>query len=240
MAAHVPIAYRILALEQERNRLLGYPIGSLADLVRATGFGCIRCGSCCTRAVGGHVFLLDRDIPRISRIDPSALEPAPDPEFCDQDGTLYVSGYAVRTKGDPAGSCWFLDGRMCRIYDERFSACRIYPHMLRRSSDKTGRVAWRTFARPYRHGRHDREIPADEALAVAGGIREYESAFLNQQIAFLETVADHFSLHALYHDDGNRARQIHRFSLGDLVCFRVFHAGELEEHRISKAGRAGP
>ena len=37
----------------------------------------------------------------VKTIDPDAYEPAPDPEFCDQNGMLYVSGYALRMKNDP-------------------------------------------------------------------------------------------------------------------------------------------
>ena len=94
----VPIPYRFIAMMQERNRLFAYPLERLADEIRATGFQCSCCGTCCTRSVNGHIFLLDRDVTDVKKIDPNAFEPAPDPEFCDQNGMLYVSGYAIRMK----------------------------------------------------------------------------------------------------------------------------------------------
>ena len=138
----IPLPYRIIALMQERNRLFAFPLEDLAEEIRTAGFRCNRCGSCCTRAVNEHIFLLDHDVAELKMIDPAAYEPAPDPEFCDQNGRLYVSGYALRMKKDPPGSCWFLKNGKCRIYDRRFSVCHIYPHMLRRDADASGLVAW--------------------------------------------------------------------------------------------------
>jgi len=133
----VPIPYRFIALMQERNRLFAYPLERLAGEIRATGFQCSCCGTCCTRSVNGHIFLLDRDVADVKKIDSDAFEPAPDPEFCDQNGMLYVLGYAIRMKNDSRGSCWFLKNRRCRIYKRRFSGCRIYPHMLCRARPRS-------------------------------------------------------------------------------------------------------
>ena len=129
-ASDIQIPYRIIALIHERNRLFAYPLEQMASDIWSARFRCTCCGECCTRAINNHIFLLDHDVTEVRKIDPDAYEPAPDPEFCDQNGMLYVSGYALRMKDDTNGSCWFLEDGKCRIYDQRFSGCRIYPHML--------------------------------------------------------------------------------------------------------------
>lgn len=236
MAGDVPIQCRIAALMQERNRLFAYPHEHLASGIRSTGFRCDRCGACCTRVVNGAVFILDHELAGILAIDPAACEPAPDPAFCDQNGTLYGSGYALRTKKDGPGSCWFLDDHVCGIYNRRLSGCRIYPHMLRRGTGAGGNVSWRTFARWKEHGKYDTTPAAEEALGLAREIKEYENAFLAQQISFLETVHEHFALHGLWHDPLGFREQLHRFRNGAPVEVKVFHAGELESCRMAGPG----
>jgi uncharacterized protein len=230
----VPIPYRFIALMQERNHLFAYPLERLAGEIRATGFQCSCCGTCCTRSVNGHIFLLDRDVADVKKIDSDAFEPAPDPEFCDQNGMLYVSGYAIRMKNDSHGSCWFLKNRRCRIYKRRFSGCRIYPHMLRRNADEAGLVTWRLFAKINEHGRYHQDVPDDECLTLALEIKEYENAFLTQQISFLETIHEYFIVHKLGHVQEMYDHQMRRFLHGEPVNVMVYHAGELEELRITK------
>jgi hypothetical protein len=230
----IPLPYRIIALLQERNRLFAYPLERLAIEIRATGFRCNCCGACCTRAVNGHIFLLDHDVAEIKYIDPKAYEPAPDPEFCDQNGMLYVSGYALRMKNDARGSCWFFENSRCRVYDRRFSGCRIYPHMLRRSSEATGMVMWQRFARRNEHGRYDPALSLEECRTIAQEIKEYENAFLTQQISFLETIHEYFTVHNLRHDPNMYHERMLRFQQGRPFDIKVFHAGELEECRMAK------
>ena len=230
----VPIPFRIIALMQERNRIFAYSLERLAGEIKTTGFQCTRCGTCCTRAINGHIFLLDHDVAEVKKIDPAAFEPAPDPEFCDQNGTLYVSGYALRMKNDKPGSCWFLENGKCRIYDRRFSACRIYPHMLRRNADEAGLVTWQLFAKMNEHGRYDHDVPEEECLALAREIKEYENAFLTHQISFLETIYEYFVGHVLWHDQELYDHQMRKFLQGEPVKVMVYHAGELEEHQIIK------
>lgn len=232
----IPIPYRIIALMQERNRLFSYPLEQMASDILAAGFRCTSCGACCTRAVNGHVFLLDHDLAEVKKIDPVAYEPAPGPEFCDQNGMLYVSGYALRMKDDPLGSCWFLKDGRCRIYEQRPSGCRIYPHMLRRSAGAPDNVIWRQFARKGSHGQYDPTLTFEECFKIARGVKEYENAYLTQQISFLETVHEYFTVNGLRHDPVTYASQTQRLFAGSPVDMKVFHAGELEEHRIVKPG----
>ncbi len=228
----VPIPYRIVALVQERNNLFEYPLERLAGVIKEVGFRCTSCAKCCTRAFNGHVFLLDRDVTDIKTIDPAALEPAPQPEFCDQNGTFYVSGYALRAKGDAAGSCWFLDNGRCRIYDRRFSICRIYPYMLHREADAQGRVAWRQISGLDKHGEYHDDIPQDECLTLARETKEYENAFLTQEISFLEFMQDYFAQQRLRHVQKVYDDQMRRFKKGDPISVMAYYAGQLEEHRV--------
>lgn len=228
----VPIPYRIVALMQEQNRLFAYPLERLAIEIWSTKFHCACCGTCCTRAINRHIFLLDHDVDVVKTIDPTAYEPAPDPEFCDQNGMLYVSGYALRMKNDEAGSCWFLENNRCRIYDRRFSGCRIYPHMLRRGRDAGGTPAWHQFAHRNEHGHYDTALHLEACLTLAREIKEYETAFLNQQISFLETLHEYFSVHHLRHDPIRHKEKVEHLARGHPVEIKVFRAGELEKCRM--------
>jgi len=230
----IPIPLRIAALTQERNRLLEYPIERLAGVIKEIGFRCTSCAKCCTRAFNGHVFLLDRDVTVVKAIDPAALEPAPDPEFCDQNGIFYVSGYALRTQDDDSGSCWFLENGRCRIYNRRLTICRIYPYMLHREPDEHGNVDWRQFSGLDQHGEYGTVLSEDESLDLARETKEYENAFLTQEIRFLEFMQEYFSHHHLRHVQKVYDDQIRRYNHGDEIVVRVYFNGLLEEYRIRK------
>jgi Fe-S-cluster containining protein len=228
-----PIPLRIAALVQERNSLFEYSVEHLAGVIKEIGFACTCCAKCCTRSFNGHVFLLDRDVTAVRAIDPAALEPAPAPEFCDQNGTFYVSGYALRIRDDNEGSCYFLENGRCRIYDRRFSICRIYPYMLHREPDEFGKVDWRQFAGLELHGEYHKEIPDDECLSIARETKEYENAFLTQEIHFLEFIQDHFTRNRLRHVQKVYDDRLRQFMKGSGITVMVYYDGGLEEHRIT-------
>ena len=128
----------------EQDLLLKWHEQDLAEIISAVGFSCLLCGRCCTTAFNGHVFLLDADAERVMAMNPSLLIPAPEFELSDEEGNFFVAGYALRVRED--GSCIFLTDTRCRIYDERFTICRIYPYMLHREPGKrknqsSGRLA---------------------------------------------------------------------------------------------------
>jgi uncharacterized protein len=93
---------------------------------------------------------------------------------------------------------------------------------------------WQQFARRNEHGDYSRDIHDDECLTLAREIKEYENAFLSQQIYFLETVHEYFTVHNLRDDREARARCRERYLQGAPVTVMVYHAGELEENLISK------
>jgi uncharacterized protein len=231
----VSIPFRILALREEQNTLIDYPVERLAGIIGDTGFACTRCGKCCTRAQNGHVFLLDREVDRARKMDPGSLEPAPVPEFCDREGTFYVSGYALRANDDTVGSCIFLENNRCRIYDDRFSVCRTYPYTLHRERN-AGAVEWRYLSKKNRHGSYTRTIPGDECYTLALETKEYENAFLNHQIAFLEFMQDHFTRNNSGHSPKRYEEQVRRFSHGQPVDVMVFANDELERTTVTGPG----
>jgi Fe-S-cluster containining protein len=228
----IPIPLRIAALIQERNSLLEYPVERLAGVIQRIGFRCTSCAKCCTREFNGHVFLLDRDVTSIRAFDPAAIEPAPAPEFCDQNGIFYVSGYAVRTQADDSGSCWFLENGRCRIYDRRFTICQVYPFMLHREPDERGEVEWRQFSGLDLHGEYDTVVPYDESLDRARETKEYENAFLTQEIRFLEFMHDYFARHRLRHVQKVYDDQMRQFKQGDEITVMVYYDSNLDQHRI--------
>ncbi|HVP95148.1 MAG TPA: YkgJ family cysteine cluster protein [Methanoregulaceae archaeon] len=228
----VPISYRIAALIRERNSLFEYPAERLAGIIKEIGFRCDGCARCCTRAFNGHVFLLDRDVAAVREIDPAAVEPAPDPEFCDQNGIFYVSGYALRAKNGPEGSCWFLRDGRCGIYDRRFSICRIYPYMLHRESDEDGNIDWRQISGLDMHGTYHEDIPDEECLSAARQTKEYEDAFLSQEIRFLEYIRDYFTQHSLRHVQKVYDDRMRQHMKGRPMTVMVYYDGQLEKNII--------
>jgi Predicted Fe-S-cluster oxidoreductase len=227
LAGTVPIACRIIALRQEQNRLFAFPADLLAQEIRTTGFSCTCCGACCTRAVNRHIFLLDRDVTAVQAIDPGAYRPAPDPEFCDENGTLYDSGYALVMDG--SGACRFLKNNRCQIYSDRFLVCRVYPYMIRRETGSQDSHRWCTFARKNDHGEYGGDLPDETCMALAREVLAYENGFLSQQIAFLEAVKEHFTANGLCHDPAKHRESIRGMQAGTPVPVKVFRAGEFED-----------
>ena len=166
--------------------------------------------------------------------DPSALEPAPAPEFCDQNGVFYVSGYALRTQDDNEGSCWFLENGRCRVYENRFAICRVYPYMLHREPDELGKIDWRQFSGLDKHGDYHTAIPDDECLAIARETKEYENAFLTQEIHFLEFIRDYFAEHGLRHVQKVYDDRMRGFVRGEEITVMVYYNATLEEHRFDR------
>jgi uncharacterized protein len=230
----VPISYRIAALVRERNSLFEYPAERLAGIIKEVGFRCDCCARCCTRAFNGHVFLLDSDVAVVREIDSGAIEPAPDPEFCDQNGIFYVSGYALRARDDAEGSCWFLNGGKCQIYDRRFSICRIYPYMLHREVDEEGNIDWRQISGLDMHGTYHQRICEEECMSAARLTKEYEDAFLSQEIQFLECIRDYFAKNNLKHVQKDYDDRMRQYRWGKPITVMVYSDGQFLRHVMNR------
>jgi uncharacterized protein len=175
---------RLRELNEELSGLSAYPPEKFVTIAKEVGFECNLCGKCCTRAFNDHAFLLDYDTERLSCLDEAALILAPSYDFCDQKGTFYVSGYAIRA--DHNGTCHFLEGGRCRIYEQRPRICRIYPYMLHREEDENSDVDWRQISGLNRHGRYHSAIDDAGCRQLWEEVKDYEAGFLRQEIAFLE------------------------------------------------------
>ncbi|MDD1702992.1 MAG: YkgJ family cysteine cluster protein [Methanoregula sp.] len=228
----IPIPYRIAALTQEKHALFEYPHDRLSGIIKDIGFRCTCCAKCCTRSFNGHVFLLDREVNSARTIDPDALESAPNPEFCDQNGVFYVSGYCLKVKDDAEGSCWFLEDGRCRIYDHRFTICRIYPYMLHREPDERGNVDWRQISGLEEHGEYDAKLSDEECQSAARETMEYEHAFLDHQIAFLECMHEYFTRHGLRHVQKIYDDKMRQYRKGTPLTIMVYHDRRLEKQVI--------
>jgi Fe-S-cluster containining protein len=185
--------------------------------------------------------LLDSDLAVIRKIDPDAITPASYPEFCDQKGRFYVSGYALKT--NPDGSCIFLnsifeecteegaeipiilENKRCKIYESRPLICRVYPHMLHREADKSGKIDWRMISGLNEHGSYHSELEDSECKAIAQETRAYEEAYLKQMIDFLEAVQAHFKKNGLKHVQRIYDRRMREFLKGDSELEVLVYSG---------------
>ncbi|KKH92569.1 hypothetical protein EO95_04800 [Methanosarcina sp. 1.H.T.1A.1] len=208
-----PIETRLAEVREELRDLKSFPDSEFVGIIKELGFRCELCARCCTKEFNDHVFLLDSDLERIKQIDPDAITPAPYYEFCDQNGRFYVSGYALKTK--PDGSCIFLENKRCRIYESRPSICRVYPHMLHREADETGKVDWRQISGLNEHGSYNSELGNLTCEAIARETRVYEEAYLKQMIDFFEVVGTHFRKNRLKHVQSIYDRRMREFLKGE-------------------------
>jgi Fe-S-cluster containining protein len=224
------IEIRLAEAQEELMGLKDFSDPEFVGIIKELGFKCELCARCCTKEFNDHVFLLDTDLAVIRKIDPDAITPAPNPEFCDQKGRFYVSGYALKTNSD--GSCIFLNNiseeskesaeipiilekKRCRIYENRPSICRVYPHMLHREVDESGKVDWRQISGLNEHGSYHFELEDSECKAIAQETRAYEEAYLRQIIDFLEAVQAHFKKNGLKHVQRTYDRRMREFLKGE-------------------------
>ncbi len=225
------IETRLADAREELAGLKDFPDPEFVGTIKELGFKCELCARCCTKEFNDHVFLLDSDLAIIRSIDPDAITPAPNPEFCDQKGRFYVSGYALKTNSD--GSCIFLnstfeectkesaefpiilENKRCKIYENRPLICRVYPHMLHREADESGKVDWRQISGLNEHGSYHSELEDLECKAIAQETRAYEEAYLRQMIDFLEAVQAHFKNNGLKHVQRMYDRKMREFLKGE-------------------------
>jgi Fe-S-cluster containining protein len=227
---------RIISLQEERAALEAFSLDELTEIIRDVGFSCDLCGQCCTRRFNGHIFLFTDEADKIRAIDPSALEPPPVYDTCDQNGVLYVSGYTIRSKNDQSGSCWFFEGGKCQIYNERPGICRTYPYMLHREPDEKGVLDWRQISGLDQHGTYHDDITQEEALQIAGEIKVFESSVLSQEISFLEMLSLYFSIRNLRPVRKKLDDQIRKFREGSPITVMVYHSGGFERWKVEKTG----
>ena len=104
--------------------------------------------------------------------------------------------------------------------------------MLHREPDEHGDVDWRQFSVLDQHGEYDAVITDDESLDLARETKEYENAFLTQEIRFLEFMQDFFTRHRLRHVQKVYDDQIRRFNRGEEITVMVYNDGNLDQHEV--------
>ncbi len=225
------IEARIADAREELAGVKKFPDSEFVGIIKELGFRCELCARCCTKEFNDHVFLLDADLAVIRQINPDSITSAPYYEFCDQNGRFYVSGYALKTK--PDGSCVFLDNKRCKIYESRPSICRVYPYMLHREADESGKVDWRQISGLNEHGSYNLELEESECKAIARETRAYEEAYLRQMIGFFEAVDAHFKKDSLKHVQRIYDRKMREFLRGEceLEVF-VYCEGRFEKYNL--------
>lgn len=226
------IETRLADTREELADLKGFPDPEFVGIIKELGFRCELCARCCTKEFNDHVFLLDADLAVIREINPGSVTPAPYYEFCDQKGRFYVSGYALKT--NPDGSCIFLENNRCKIYAKRPSICRVYPYMLHREADDSGKVDWRQISGLNEHGSYNSELEGSECGAIARETRAYEEAYLTQMIGFFEAVKTHFRKNGLKQVQRTYDRKMREFLKGEcgLEVF-VYCKGGFEKQKLS-------
>jgi len=106
--------------------------------------------------------------------------------------------------------------------------------MLHREPDEYGKIDWRQFSGLDRHGEYDAVISDDESLDLARETKEYENAFLTQEIQFLEFMQEYFRRHRLRHVQKVYDDRLRRFNQGDEITVMVYYQGLLKKHHIRK------
>jgi hypothetical protein len=104
--------------------------------------------------------------------------------------------------------------------------------MLHRQPDKTGKVDWRQISGLDEHGEYNNDISDEDCLAIARETKEYEEAYLMQEIGFLIFMQDYFARHRLRHVQKVYDDQLKRYNRGEEIFVMVYYDGVLEHHRI--------
>jgi len=142
---------------------------------------------------------------------------------------FYVSGYALKTINDENGSCYFLNGGKCRIYENRPLICRVYPYMLHREADEDGKVDWRQISGLNLHGDYNLLIKEDECIRIAEETIRYEEEFLLLEINFLKSIKEFFAINQLKHVQKVFDQQLRLSKTGESVKVRVYYKGKFED-----------
>lgn len=85
-----------------------------------SAFSCRRCGACCRWP--GHVLLSDRDVAQLARH--LRLN---DDDFIACHTMLALNRAQLSLRENPDGSCEFLKGNLCVVYEVRPEQCRAFP-----------------------------------------------------------------------------------------------------------------
>jgi hypothetical protein len=97
--------------------------------------------------------------------------------------------------------------------------------MLHREEDDEGVLDWRQISGLNWHGSYHGEIGDEECRRIVKEVRAYETDFLEQELAFLEVIKEHFEKHGLKASPMAYDRQMRLFERGGKVRVNVFNKG---------------
>lgn len=204
----------------------------MCRIIKDIGFKCTLCGKCCTKEFNDHVFLLTEDLKKAKKSYAEQIVPAPYFEICDNNGNFYVSGYALKSKNN--GDCIFLENNRCKIYNDRFFICRVYPYMLHRERDENGKVEWRQISGLNEHGEYNTEISDDLCRNTAIETIEYEKKFLEQERDFFSCLQSLFIEKNLRPVRKIYDENMRKFDKGGSITVFAFNGESFEKNIISK------
>lgn len=98
-------------------------------MIRNIRFECQRCARCCgdTSHRGRNIYLLENEVEHISIR--TGLRPL---SFVSPASNSGKYRYKMKKR---SGKCVFLEGKACRIYDDRPLVCRTYPFMIKKKGN---------------------------------------------------------------------------------------------------------
>jgi hypothetical protein len=105
---------------------------ALAEKIRAAGFACLRCGSCCKTGAGdsGLVMVSANEIRAIASWSGYSWEDIAEPYpevITGERGETFTIGWVLRRQN---GRCRFSLMDKCEIYETRPWICRTFPFLL--------------------------------------------------------------------------------------------------------------
>ncbi|MCX9085308.1 MAG: YkgJ family cysteine cluster protein [Candidatus Methanoperedens sp.] len=216
-------------IEQDLKDIGSFSDEEYKEIIREVGFGCERCGKCCTSEFNDHIFLLDEDAQKIIQDQGREyIRPAPYFDLCDNLGRFYVMGYALKTK--PNGNCIFYTGNSCQHYETRPRICRIYPYMLHREPDEDGTIDFRQIGGLNEHGSYHNKIDEGACKEILRAVKEYESGFLRQQLGFIEYIRKYFVENNLRASKQMFDRMMRLYQKGEKIEVYVFYESTIEKN----------
>jgi Fe-S-cluster containining protein len=230
---HSQIEEHIVNFKEELCYLQEYPYQEMVDIIQDVGFSCTCCGKCCTAAFNGHIYLLSEDIQHARRFNPDLLVPAPGFELADREGRMYASSYAIKMTKN--GFCPYLSKGYCSDYLNRFFICRIYPYMLHRELDESGKYSFRQISGLNLHGEYHVSISHDEAQKIADMVYAYEQAYIEHMIRFYQYMQTYFTDNNLRYSHHTYDRTMRSFQKGNTIEVLVFEVNTLTPHFVSLA-----
>lgn len=104
--------------------------------------------------------------------------------------------------------------------------------MLSKEPDDTGRMTWRQIAGLGEHGEYHHEIPDEDCLDIARQTIAYESAFIQQEIAFFEYIDEYFANHKTRHVQRTYDTRLREYRRGTPITVMTWNGSGLDRCQV--------